>query len=120
MLVYVTSCHLIHIATDENELVDTLPVKMKADLAIHIHLDTLSRVSLFRVSQAKLIVYFGYNYLSIQICTTCYMVVAFFVYFQDCDKSLLYELVLKLRPLLFVPGDLICRKVHIQAHVTVM
>ncbi len=29
---------------------------------------------------------------------------------QDCDKSLLFELVLKLRPLLFVPGDVICRK----------
>ena len=32
--------------------------------------------------------------------------------FQDCDKSLLYDLVLKLKPMLFLPGDYVCRKVR--------
>ena len=30
--------------------------------------------------------------------------------FQDCDHGLLKELVTKLRPIIFLPGDFICRK----------
>ncbi|CAD5110909.1 DgyrCDS271 [Dimorphilus gyrociliatus] len=61
---------------NENFLLEALPKKMKADLAIHVHYDILSKVSLF----------------------------------QDCDKNLLYDLVLKLQPQLFLPNDYICRK----------
>ena len=38
-------------------------------------------------------------------------VIDFYRFLQGCDKALLNELVLKLRPLLFVPGDVVCRKV---------
>lgn len=34
---------------DENLLLDALPTKMKADLAIHVHFNTLSKVQLFQV-----------------------------------------------------------------------
>ena len=30
--------------------------------------------------------------------------------FQDCDTGLLKELVVKLRPIIFLPGDYVCRK----------
>jgi hypothetical protein len=63
--------------SDEKSLMDTLPTKLRTDLAIHVHFNTLSRVKLF----------------------------------QDCDKSLLYNLVLKLKPILFLPGEYVCRKV---------
>ncbi|XP_038070088.1 cyclic nucleotide-gated cation channel beta-3-like isoform X2 [Patiria miniata] len=61
---------------NEKEIMKNVPIKMQTDIAIHVHMDTLSKVSLF----------------------------------QDCDKMLLRDLVLKLRPVLFLPGDYICRK----------
>ena len=58
---------------------DALPKKLRTDLAIHVHFNTLSKVKLF----------------------------------QDCDKNLLYDLVLKLKPILYLPGDYVCKKVCI-------
>lgn len=66
--------------TDENRILDSLPHKMKTDVAINVHMKTLNKVQLFK----------------------------------DCDKALLRELVLKLRPILYLPGDYICRKVRIR------
>ena len=39
---------LMHVS-DENSLLDPLPKKMRADLAIHVHYKTLSKVALFQV-----------------------------------------------------------------------
>lgn len=50
--------------------------KLKAEIAINVHLDTLKRVEIF----------------------------------QNTEAGFLCELVLKLRPVLFSPGDYICRK----------
>lgn len=62
---------------DESIILDTLPQKMKTDVAINVHIQSLSKVQIF----------------------------------HDCDRALLRELVLKLQPVLFLPGDYICRKV---------
>ncbi|XP_069492685.1 cyclic nucleotide-gated channel alpha-3 isoform X2 [Ambystoma mexicanum] len=61
---------------DEKEVLKNLPDKLKAEIAINVHLDTLKKVRIF----------------------------------QDCEAGLLVELVLKLRPQVFSPGDYICRK----------
>ncbi|XP_071508803.1 uncharacterized protein [Diadema antillarum] len=61
---------------DERDLLQGVPIRMQTDIAINVHMDTLSRVSLF----------------------------------QDCDKMLLRDLVLKLRPVVYLPGEYICRK----------
>ncbi|KAM8784408.1 cyclic nucleotide-gated channel alpha-3 [Rhynchonycteris naso] len=61
---------------DEKEVLKNLPDKLKAEIAINVHLDTLKKVRIF----------------------------------QDCEAGLLVELVLKLRPTVFSPGDYICKK----------
>ncbi|KAG7484169.1 hypothetical protein MATL_G00046370 [Megalops atlanticus] len=63
-------------AVDEQEVLKNLPNKLRAEIAINVHLETLKKVRIF----------------------------------QDCEAGLLVELVLKLRPQVFSPGDYICRK----------
>ena len=63
-------------STDEEKTLSLLPDKLKAEIAIHVHLDTLKRVEIF----------------------------------QQTEAGFLCELVLKLKPVLFSPGDYICRK----------
>ncbi|KAM9482069.1 cyclic nucleotide-gated channel cone photoreceptor subunit alpha isoform 2-T2 [Clarias gariepinus] len=61
---------------DEKEVLKNLPDKLKAEIAINVHLETLKKVRIF----------------------------------QDCEAGLLIELVLKLQPQVFSPGDYICKK----------
>ncbi|KAK1802769.1 hypothetical protein P4O66_021310, partial [Electrophorus voltai] len=61
---------------DEKEVLRYLPDKLKAEIAINVHLETLKKVRIF----------------------------------QDCEAGLLIELVLKLQPQVFSPGDYICKK----------
>ncbi|NXH19061.1 CNGA2 protein, partial [Bucco capensis] len=63
-------------AVDEREVLKNLPDKLRAEIAINVHLETLKKVRIF----------------------------------QDCEAGLLVELVLKLRPQVFSPGDYVCRK----------
>ena len=61
---------------DEKQVLKNLPDKLKAEIAINVHLETLQKVRIF----------------------------------QDCEAGLLIELVLKLQPQVFSPGDYICKK----------
>ncbi|XP_071749640.1 uncharacterized protein [Lepeophtheirus salmonis] len=63
-------------SSDEERAISCLPDKLKGEIAIHVHLDTLKRVEIF----------------------------------QNTEAGFLCELVLRLRPVLFSPGDYICRK----------
>ncbi|KAM7541851.1 hypothetical protein Aperf_G00000000246 [Anoplocephala perfoliata] len=63
-------------ALDENMLIDALPLKLKNDVLIDVHYQTLSKVSLFK----------------------------------DCERTMIFDLIGKLKPVLFLPGALICKK----------
>lgn len=63
-------------SSDEDRSVACLPDRLKAEIAIHVHLDTLKRVDIF----------------------------------QNTEAGFLCELVLRLKPVLFSPGDYVCRK----------
>ncbi|KAI9565416.1 hypothetical protein GHT06_009208 [Daphnia sinensis] len=63
-------------STDEISSLVSLPHNMQMDIAMNVHIQTLSKVQLF----------------------------------QDCDPALIRDLVLKLKPVLFLPGDLVCKK----------
>ncbi|XP_037543080.1 cyclic nucleotide-gated cation channel alpha-4 [Nematolebias whitei] len=60
----------------EIEILQKLPLHMRTEIAVSVHLPTLSKVTIF----------------------------------QSCEKSLLEELVLKLTPQVFSPGEYVCRK----------
>ena len=62
--------------SDEQKTLKLLPDKLQAEIALHVHLDTLKRVEIF----------------------------------QNTEAGFLRALVVKLRPVLFSPGDYICRK----------
>jgi len=62
-------------ALEEETSLEMLPARLRTEIAIHVHLDTLRKVKIFK----------------------------------DCEQGLLCELVLKLRPQIFSPGDYICR-----------
>ncbi len=63
-------------SSDEIQVLNMLPCKLRAEISIHVHLDTLKRVEIF----------------------------------QNTEAGFLNELVLKLKPILYSPGDFICRK----------
>lgn len=65
-----------HKSIDDNQILNLLPYKLRAEIAIHVHLDTLKRVEIF----------------------------------QNTEAGFLNELVLRLKPVLYSPGDYICRK----------
>nr|XP_034824563.1 cyclic nucleotide-gated cation channel beta-3-like [Maniola hyperantus] len=61
---------------DESKILNSLPSNMKRDVALEVHMTTLSKVQLFR----------------------------------DCSASLLRDLVLQLRPVSCLPGDVVVRR----------
>ncbi|CAK1602779.1 unnamed protein product [Parnassius mnemosyne] len=71
---------------DESKILNSLPYNMKRDVALAVHMSTLSKVQLFR----------------------------------DCSASLLRDLVLQLRPLSCLPGDLVVRRGDVGHHMYIV
>lgn len=88
-------------AVDEREVLKYLPDKLRAEIAINVHLDTLKKVRMGWApcsdgprTRLRVLVL---SALQVRI-------------FADCEAGLLVELVLKLQPQVYSPGDYICKK----------
>ncbi|KAJ8388539.1 hypothetical protein AAFF_G00132530 [Aldrovandia affinis] len=68
--------HINRKITRENEILEQLPITLRTEIAVSVHLPTLCKVTIF----------------------------------QNCETSLLEELVLKLTPQVYSPGEYVCRK----------
>ncbi|XP_075053727.1 cyclic nucleotide-gated channel alpha-4 [Mixophyes fleayi] len=62
--------------TNEKQILQHLPEKLRVEVAVSVHMSTLSKVQIF----------------------------------QNCEKGLLEELVLKLKPQVYSPGEFVCKK----------
>ncbi|XP_028902518.1 cyclic nucleotide-gated cation channel alpha-4 [Ornithorhynchus anatinus] len=62
--------------TNEVDILQNLPERLRAEVAVSVHMPTLSKVQIF----------------------------------QSCEQSLLEELVLKLQPQIYSPGEYVCKK----------
>ncbi|XP_038619081.1 cyclic nucleotide-gated cation channel alpha-4 [Tachyglossus aculeatus] len=62
--------------TNEVDILQNLPERLRAEVAVSVHMPTLSKVQIF----------------------------------QSCEQSLLEELVLKLKPQVYSPGEYVCKK----------
>ncbi|XP_059058198.1 cyclic nucleotide-gated cation channel beta-3-like [Achroia grisella] len=71
---------------DESRILNSLPYNMKRDVALAVHMSTLSKVQLFR----------------------------------DCSSSLLRDLVLQLRPVSFLPADVVVRRGDVGHHMYII
>lgn len=90
-------------AVDEREVLKYLPDKLRAEIAINVHLETLKKVSTcptaFLNRMKKEVLCFSVHHVAWQVRI-----------FADCEAGLLVELVLKLQPQVYSPGDYICKK----------
>ncbi|XP_058884738.1 cyclic nucleotide-gated cation channel alpha-4 [Acipenser ruthenus] len=68
--------HINKKMTRENEILQLLPDRLRAEVAVSVHMGTLSKVTIF----------------------------------QNCEMSLLEELVLKLKPQVYSPREYVCKK----------
>lgn len=83
---------------DINTALGLLPDKLKTELALHVNLSVLKKVS---ASQ--------------NCCLTLENIFCLFLslkvtIFQECQPEFLHDLVLKMKAYIFTPGDSICRK----------
>ena len=81
---------------NESEVLAFLPPKMRTDLALKVHYATLSKVKLFQDCDT------GADIVTV-LCRNTLLTHAGLA-------GLLKELVTKLRPMVFLPGDYICRQ----------
>lgn len=90
---------------DEREVLKYLPDKLRAEIAINVHLDTLKKVSTLRTDKTNRIIEANKETAGFFFCGVVQVRI-----FADCEAGLLVELVLKLQPQVYSPGDYICKK----------
>lgn len=95
---------------DINTALGLLPDKLKTELALHVNLSVLKKVSkrngMSRRRRSRAFDTFQHSFTSSSLSTLLFKVTIF----QECQPEFLHDLVLKMKAYIFTPGDSICRK----------
>lgn len=86
---------------DEQELLVQLPDKMRLDIAVDVNYSIISKVPLFQVSawaQNAALKWFAFVSIFLSI------------FSQGCDRQMIFDMLKRLRSVVYLPGDYICKK----------
>ena len=88
--------------SDESELLDKMPLVMRTAIAVDINLATFQKIDLFKVAPQRL----GHTpAVPVQLRLT-------HVRFpQGCDQQMLVDMLLRLKSIVYLPGDFVVKKV---------
>ena len=82
---------------NELGILEFLPIKMRTDLALDVHYKVIVFIFIMQIWKIKKISFFFQTISKVKL-------------FHGCDPGLIKSLVIKLQPMLFLPGDYICKK----------
>ena len=93
--------------SDESELLDKMPLVMRTAIAVDINLSTFQKIDLFKVPPSKDptahrttgTMQFGHEIKLLLICS------------QGCDQQMLVDMLLRLKSIIYLPGDFVVKKV---------
>lgn len=92
--------------TDESELLVQLPDKMRLDIAIDVNYNIVSKVALFQVPPAHSP---GWHSLPCQ--HRLMLASSACVWAQGCDRQMIFDMLKRLRSVVYLPNDYVCKKV---------
>ncbi|XP_048867226.1 cyclic nucleotide-gated cation channel beta-3-like isoform X2 [Brienomyrus brachyistius] len=87
---------------DESELLEQMPLVMRTAIAVDINLSTFQKIELFKVSNAKSPDPRQKPHTTIQCRNLCLP--------QGCDNQMLVDMLLRLKSIIYLPGDFVCKK----------
>ena len=96
-------------SADESELLDKMPMVMRTAIAVDINMATFQKIVLFQVSNHRVLLaarpWSGLFSEHSPVPSYCL--------FQGCDHQMLVDMLLRLKSIVYLPGDFVVKKVSI-------
>ena len=92
---------------DESELLDKMPLVMRTAIAVDINLSTFQKIDLFKVPLQDTTNTVKQAYCSLDIKS----IKCLFFSPQGCDQQMLVDMLLRLKSIVYLPGDFVVKKV---------
>lgn len=95
------------VCADEQELLVQLPAKMRLDIAVDVNYAIVSKVALFQVKHAH-----TPSLTHSHIHTHAVIYEGVLCVFQGCDRQMVFDMLTRLKSVVYLPGDFVCKKVR--------